>query len=248
MSKKPVFSCLVLAATAASLLFFGALPAAAQGGCVPFNGIQHCPVGAAQLSLSSDGSALIASGLGPGGGDGVTSAFSQARFWQANTSLESAASEDTTVLSSISNSVTTSTATLQHSGDLLELSATFTGDASDSSYSVIALNGGAFAGGIGGISSGGIGATVQGDGRRTRRLADGFEVIIPSGACRWDFILVNPMPVTFPDGSTVLADQIQLLEEVDGPGHYPYTGFDAIVTQSTANAIMISDETVVGAI
>ena len=47
---------------------------------------------------------------------------------------------------------------------------------------------------------------------------------------------------TLPDGNRVVGDEVRFEEDVQGPSHYPYLGFEAIATRSTADSFTVVNE------
>ena len=84
------------------------VPAQAQQ-CVPFQGIDHCPVGLATLSVGPDG--LTVDSPSGDGGDGVVSRFAPTTFWKGQFAIPAGTDNNqTTHFSSISAGKVTSKA------------------------------------------------------------------------------------------------------------------------------------------
>lgn len=277
---KLVSTTLFCLALAVSLALPGA--AAAQG-CVPFQGIDHCPVGDATLEALPDGGGLLVSGLGPAANDGVASRFAPTTLWNAQLEFPEGTSMNRTVnLSSISGGEVTSELLIQATDGRYQLGASFTGSADESTYAVLVYRQGILQGGVGGFSSGltSSGATET---RRSPqsslstindryctecqptvevnapdelpnwwwdyifgRYGHGFQ-IRGDGGCSWSMGFRGDVLVTLADGSEFVGDEIRFDEEVHGPGHYPYLGFESIEIESSTGSVTILDELAQGA-
>lgn len=77
-------------------------------------------------------------------------------------------------------------------------------------------------------------------------VTSGFHTT-PQGACQWVFAHVDRNELQLSDGRVVRGDQIVLTEEVNGPGSYPYLGFDRMLLQSTARSVTLVNESVTSA-
>ncbi len=237
-------------------------PAQAQN-CVPFQGIDHCPVGLATLSVGNDG--LTVSGLGAEGRDGVESRFDPTTFWNAQLALPAGAgTNEHSHFSSISAGKVTSELDIAPENGRLHLQATFTGDAATSTYSVLIYNDGILVGSLGGFSGDGGNSSVTGKTTGGNRLAtrialyvDGIYMgqieepwwwpwvsfgIATNGGCNWGMQMPNPVTFALPNGKQVVGDEVRFEEDVKGPNHYPYLGFEAIATRSTANSFRVVNE------
>lgn len=239
-----------------------AAPAEAQN-CVAFQGIDHCPVGLAVLSADADG--LTVSGLGPDGQDGVESRFNPTTFWNAQLALPAGPNNNqATHFSSISAGKVTSELDIAPVNGRLHLEATFTGDAETSTYSVLIYNDGILVGSLGGFSGdpgqNSLSGKSSGGNSLSTRIAlyvDGIYMgqidepwwwpwvsfgISNNGGCNWGMQMANDATFSLPDGNVVVGDEVRFEEDVKGPSHYPYLGFEAIATQSTANTFTVVNE------
>lgn len=240
-----------------------AAPAQAQD-CVPFQGIDHCPVGLAVLTAGADGLTVS----GPGGGqDGVAARFAPTTFWTAQLELPAGpGNNQATHFSSISAGEVTSELHVTPEDGRLHLEATFTGDAETSTYSVLIYDDGILTGSLGGFSgdpgASGVSGKAAGGNRLTTKIAlyvDGFYMgeiedpwwwpwisfgIANTGGCNWGMALDRDATFALPDGNRVVGDEVRFEEDVHGPGHYPYLGFEAIETRSTADSFTVLNEMV----
>lgn len=242
------------------------LAAPAQAQCVPYQGIDHCPVGSAVLSAGSNG--LTVSGLGAEGNDGVISRFDPTTFWNAQIALPAGPDSTTeTHFSSISAGEVTSELNIAPENGRLHLEATFTGDAATSTYSVLIYKDGILQGSLGGFSGDpgqgkvtGKASGANGLENVTQRIAlyvDGIYMgqidepwwwpwvsfgIANGGGCIWGLQTVNDVTFSLPDGNNVVGDEVRFMEDVRGPGHYPYLGFEAIETRTTAESFTVVNE------
>lgn len=239
-----------------------AAPVAAQD-CVPFQGIDHCPVGLAVLSAGPDG--LTVSSPGGDGQDGVVSRFAPTTFWNAQFAIPAGAGNNqATHFSSISAGEVTSELDITPEDGRLQLEATFTGDAETSTYSVLIYDDGTVVGSLGNFSGEGdqnkLSGKAGGGNRLTQRIAlyiDGIYMgqieepwwwpwvsfgIANGGGCIWGVQMAHDVTFSLPDGSQVVGDEVRFEEDVRGPGHYPYLGFEAIETRSTAESFTLANE------
>ena len=237
---------------AASLLIAGA--ASAQD-CVSFQGIDHCPIGKSSLRASQGGLSVANNGDGAG----VSSRFQPTVFWNSHMEI-AGGMQHSTALSSISGGETTSRLFIEPEGDTLRLRSEFTGASGDSTYSVLIYRDGVLQGSLGNLSGGGSSATVA-DALTKRApnvgnsdiIADPMDewfylywwlhfFISPMGGCNWGIGMDAAVSFLMPDGSTVVGDEIRFSEDIAGSGHYPYLGFEAIDTVSTASSLRITEE------
>lgn len=240
-----------------------AAPAQAQD-CVPYQGIDHCPLGLAALTAGADG--LSVSGVGPDGQDGVASHFAAATLWNAQMELPAGpGTNQATRLSAISGGEVTSELHIAPEDGRLRLEATFTGDAETSTYSVLIYDDGILQGSLGGFSgdasegsvstkaSSANGPTLA---TRIALYVDGFymgEIEYPfwrpwfifgtafDGGCFWSMQMTEPATFDLPNGDRVVGDEVRITEDVRGESHYPYLSFDAIETRSTADFTVIDE-------
>ena len=261
MTKTSVTTLACLALLAALVL---SAPAQAQAqDCVSFQGIDHCPVGLAVLSTDSNG--LNVSSPSGDGQDGVVSRFAATTFWNAQLGLPGGAGNNpATHFSSISADKVTSELDITPENGRLHLQATFTGDSDSSTYSVLIYDHGILQGSLGGFSGDPANqkasATTAGGNHLSRRFAlyvDGMYMgqfdnswlwiwlsfsISSNGGCNWGMILPQETTFSLPNGQQVTGDEVRFEEDVQGPSHYPYLGFEAIQTQSTAGSFTIANE------
>lgn len=245
---------------AVSLVVAG--PALAQD-CVSFQGIDHCPLGDATLSESSDG--LNVAGLGADGNDGVASRFAPTTHWSTQVAFPSG-SYQTTQMSSISGGESTSGLIIEPVNGRYRVRANFTGDAEEPTYSVLVYREGVLQGALGGFYGGdtpprsAANASADSDRKQPHQkialYVDGFYMgqidepwwwwftfsIAPGGGCNWGLGLNQAFSVSLPDGTELIGDEIRITEDVRGPGHYPYLGFESIETRTTAQEFTITEE------
>jgi hypothetical protein len=253
--KKTILTTLTCFALLSGLVL--AAPAQAQN-CVPFQGIDHCPVGNAVLSTGPNG--LTVSGPGGSGEDGVVSRFAPTTFWNAQLALPAGAgTNEATHFSSISAGKVTSELDIAPENGRLHLQASFTGDSSSSTYSVLIYNDGILVGSLGNFGSP-DGNKLSGKNRLSQKIAlyiDGMYMgqieepwwwpwvsfgIANNGGCNWGIAMANDVTFSLPDGNKVVGDEVRFEEDVKGPNHYPYLGFEAIETRSTAGSFTVANE------
>ena len=232
---------------AASLLIAGA--ASAQD-CVSFMGIDHCPVGKSTVQAGRDGVTVSNNGDGAG----VSSRFAPTALWNSHTEI-AGGMQQRTVLSSISGGEATSKLYLEPGSDGLHLRSVFTGASENPTYSVLIYNKGILQGSYGNMD----GRETTGLTKRAPNVAQNDIILDPidewfeiywwlhffisrSGGCNWGISMPAEAAFLLPDGSKVIGDEIRFTEDVTGSGHYPYLGFEAIDTVSTAPSLRITDE------
>jgi hypothetical protein len=235
------------------------LPAAAAGGCVRFDGIDHCPVGNAQLSLAQDGSQLMVTGLGAGGKDGVRSIFSGAAYWQADLSAPPEGFGDGFTFSAISNGFRTARTSL-HLDNALGLVYTneFTGGNGGNPYTVQVISNGFLVAEFQNLDSSTTFSVRPNPGPGIpwppwpgwpELPDDDWPPIIifglgSVGECFWGHLYSNDMQVSISNGlGQAVGDEVRVIENV-GPGQYPYTSFDGMVIQSNTSGFAIDSEAV----
>ena len=151
-----------LALASALLLAFTLTGPAMAQPCVPFFDMLHCPLGSADLGVSRDGQSLEASGLGPQGEDGVASHFEPSTFWNGQTRFLGEPNGAPSVhLSAVSGGTVTSQMSLDTDGDVYYLNASFTGQAENSTYSMLVYREGVLQGAAGGIPSASSAASAK---------------------------------------------------------------------------------------
>lgn len=241
------------AALASTLLLAG--PAVAQN-CVSFQGIDHCPVGDASLSLTADGLAV----QNHGGNSGVSARFAPTVLWEGR--MQFPQGEHSMDMASISGGETTSRLLIEPNGDSYSLRAVFTGASEQPTYSVLVYNDGILQGAIGGLD--GSAPTKAAPTKRAPNVSNnlidiepvdllpdwwwwwpwfwGHFSIAPAGGCNWGLGLAADVAVNLPDGQRLIGDEIRFTEDVAEAGHYPYLGFESIETRSTASGFLVTDE------
>jgi hypothetical protein len=214
--------------------------------CVDFQGNRHCALGAAKLT--TDGASLQASGLTTAGKDGLAILLPDVTQFTPSGRLDNKSGR-TLFARSINEGVSTSSLTVQRSLEGFSLAASFTGSAAGSTYSARFYKEGQLVGTIGGLQSGGTAIFVPRPCNNPRcwilipdfppwppflvvqnPVGDNGGGIGQPGACVWrlDFGKDNQIQPTLADGSTVLADAVDLVEDVQGQGSYPYLTFNRI--------------------
>ncbi|HYI00403.1 hypothetical protein [Hyalangium sp.] len=238
--------------------------------CVEFQGVNHCGIGAARLSVTDEG--LKAESRDTTGKDGVAIHTGLSSNWTAALFSDNAGKDaQRTILTSVSEGAPTSTATLDTRGETTTYAATFTGSGQESTYSALLYRDGVLQAAVGGIRSGTPGIVSRPNPGWTpacRPYNQNYNSCIsscysagypncnycntpcrntfhvtPRGACQWRFDL-SATSLQLADGRRVEADELVLNEEVRGAASYPYLGFDQILIQSTAASMTIASESV----
>lgn len=242
-------------------------PAQAED-CVRFNALNHCGLGSARVSLADK--VLRVDTSSTSGEDGVAIDTGLVTDWTAAAFIETDEPESKTVLSSVSEGVTTSSATIEQQGEAIAY--TFTGKGENTTYSLRVYSGGNLKASLGGIYGGmtgvishpslsykwspscrPIGQTYM-QCRNTchrygscdycsRPCGTGFQNVV-LGAPSWRFEVAYPS-LTLPDGRVVEGDELVMTEESSGTPASP--GFEQILIQTTAKSVILTDESVVSA-
>lgn len=226
-----------------------AAPVLAQSGCVAYEGLRHCPIGTASLSLEEDDTQLLVRLASSAGQDGVAVSTPDATFWTSQAEVSpkpgfffaTARAEGSVV----------STTTLSRDADVA-FAATFTGGSTSGkvSYSALVYNGGRFVGGLGGVPSGSTAARVLDfcDTESPHFVPEFCEVITssfgqpPTGECIWGYVFPLAVPLTLADGRVLKGDEVRLVEEIDAGGSYPYLSFDGVTLQATGDSLRLLSE------
>jgi len=244
-----------------ALVLVVAAPTLAANDCVRFDGIRHCPVGSAELNLTSNGSHLVASNLGSSGEDGVASRFQGATHWEAEMSVVGQDRGDLISVLAISNGFLVSQATIILEDNAMISNGLFTGNP-QGIYTLAVLNDGVLVSQIPGMDSQTQFSVVPGpdDGPFGGPFGGPNGPIIdwppegdwppdwdfdngPFGACIWGLSFSGDVTV-LAQGQQVVGDEIRMIESVGGPGGYNYLTFDSIVTLGNGSGIAIESETV----
>jgi hypothetical protein len=235
--------------------------------CVEYHGLNHC--GLAGAGVKKTGSGVKVENHDTSGPGGVIIHTGTTTSWTAGTFIEGVGeSQDSkTVLSSVSEGTTTSTAILTQTGGKVAYSATFlrkTGK--ESTYSLLIYREGILQAAVGGIPSGDVQAvSIPNEALPpiVRPLGMYYDLCIstcirlscaycerynlnahrtlPGGVREWELDVANP-ELHLKDGRVVLGDEIVMREEVPRSERQPSAGFDQIRIQTTAEDIVISDE------
>lgn len=230
-----------------ALLTLTPIAAFAQGECADLDGIEHCALGAANLSIAKGGHIIIDNIDGMT--DGVSASFSEGVSWGSAVAIE----EDPdggNVLTAAARSAgeVTATNTVRRDADgELSASATFTGAVEGRTYSVLVYNGGVLQGGAGGINDGDTAFWIPTHDEDVMMWLIGFwgfHFRMANGGCEWELGLNEVRTLRLADGTVLEGDEIRLQEEVKGDGHYAYTGFDGIDIVGHATSLTMSSASV----
>lgn len=212
---------------------------AAQSREIVFEGLTHTPVGRAALEIDKQRNALLVRTFDPAAGDGVMVDLPKVEGWFARMESVSprASSTTSTTWHAMADSRRISTASLRRSGKGFELSARFTGS-TQPSYAVYVYNDGRLVGALGSVPPTAHVYVPESFCRVPEfaailncRLTSRFHNL-HDGACSWVFAVEAPVPLRLPNGAVVTGNEIRLVEEIGGAGHYPYLSFDGMVIQT----------------
>lgn len=232
--------------------------------CMDFGGLQNCALGAATVTPSRDGAAMDVANLRTAGQDGIATFLPATRTF----SMVGRSTSDpkTTELSrAIDQGEVISTMTAQHNAAGLGLTGTFTGNA-DATYNANLYKDGQLVGTIPGLKSGAQGLQVYPGPKAQGRIiiiiifwgfgnidiwifntltGEKTQAAAPvAGACVWKVDLAQDADphVTLLDGTSVAVDHVEMVENVNAAGSYPYMSFDRIDYSSNAGALHVTGE------
>ncbi|MEO1367446.1 MAG: hypothetical protein AAFX50_09730 [Acidobacteriota bacterium] len=244
---------------AAALVLASSSSASTQ--CVRFDGIDHCAIGSAQLQLAGDGQFLAVRKLGRAGDDGVSSHFKGATTWRADMTMAGGDLGDVASFNAISNGFLTASARLTLEPEGLVARASFTGADRPSAYTLEVLRDGVVVAAFPGQTT--ASSVVLGPVDPNFPPISPIPFPIPSpwpwpwpprptfellatGNCAWGFQFDTDVTVQ-PAGrarAAVKGDEIRMVENLPGPGHYPYADFDTIETRTNGGILVITGESV----
>lgn len=226
-----------------------AAPAAAAE-CVTFEGLQHCALGTADLTLVDQGAALQVKTADPNGGDGVAIDLGgEASFWSAVYNWPSATG-DSLVSSAVSNGLIVSQSVVVETSRDFRIAASFTGGSSSSTYSAFVYQDGKLVGGVGGLTGSGPIVLEPIDFCDLHPNAPGCDGTIifgnlAEGACVWGYRFNVDRGFRLPDGQELVGDELRLVEELDPEeGFYPYLRFDSMELTTSGEGLRIKAESV----
>lgn len=233
------------------LIVFAAVAAPAVATeCVPFEGLKHCALGTADLTLINDGAQLQVKTVDPNGGDGVAIDLGGgATRWSALYNWRSEPG-DSLVSSAISNGLLVSQSVVAKTSNDFRITASFTGGSSSSTYSALVYQDGQLVGGVGGLT--GIGSVILEridfcDLHPTSPLCDWMEGFRNTtlGECEWTYRFGSDRNIELPDGQRLVGDELRLLEELNPEnGNYPYVEFDSMGLTTSGDGVRIKAESV----
>jgi len=235
----------------AALLSITTCAAAQTTAPVVFEGLRHTPVGSATLLLDTSRHTLDVLTADPDGNDGVAVDTGQATNWTASHRASIDPSRPLGMTwTAIADGQAISTARLRQSGDRFALSARFTGATSPTStYAIHVYDNGRLVGSLGSVPP-----TAQ--------------ILVPISLCnlvefihcefvskflndvdlncgwKFEFSSKLSMPIELPNGVRVKGNELLLVEEVRGAGHYPYLNFGGLMLQTNANTLTLFSESV----
>ena len=223
----------------------------ASADCVEFQGIQHCALGAATLTPREDGKLLEVGELSASDKDGVSVVLPDVTSFVPTGRIDGTAEGAAMTVTARSGGNTIGTMNVQRLKDGYRVSATFTGDGSESVYNVNLYSGDVLVGSI------------------ARQLSTGGGVVLPhyqpiwwywwywwywpsfwniqrgpnAGGCVWElpFARGDEIQVVADGGKLVVADRIELEEVVNKGGSYPYLTFDRI-DYTTGGRMLLESE------
>ena len=235
--------------------------------CMDFGGLQNCALGAATVRPSGDGTAMDVTGLRRAGQDGIATFLPATRTFTM-LGRSTADPKSTEISRAINQGEIISTMTAQHNANGLALTGTFTGNA-DATYNANLYKDGRLVGTVPGLKSNAQGLQIYPGPEAQNRIIiiiifwgfDNIDIWIifdangqktraalpppDAGACVWkvDLAKESDPHVTLPDGSSVGVDHIEMVENVNAAGSYPYMSFDRIDYSSNAGALHVTSET-----
>ena len=240
--KRLSVSLAILALTSSPLV--AANPAFAK--CVKWQGVDHCPIGAAKLSVASGGQSLNVTNVGTRGQDGVAAVFEPVVHWSANIAFDKAQPGDVIRLTSIADGQATSALLFRAVGDGLRASASFTGAHDQNRYTLQVLRNGQVTGSFPQQTSNSIFDIVWGpmgpplEPIPTPGTPPTTFTIGDDGSCGWGTSFASNVIVSSGPLRAV-GDEIRWIETVDPEGHYPYVGFTSIETTTNGGDFSVGD-------
>lgn len=226
---------------------FAVTPVAAAE-CVSYEGLKHCALGNADLTLFEKRGELQVDTFDPNGGDGVTidlggsaTSWSGAYAWRGSRG-------DALVSTAVANGTPVSQSTIREVRGNFQVSASFTGGSKSSTFAALVYDDGRLVGGLGSLP-----------GSSAILIPEEWCDIAPeificdlrapfhnnaNGECEWDYLFGTDITMTFPDGRQLRGDELRLVEELDPAGHYPYVSFDSMNLQTSGDGIRLRGESV----
>ncbi|NVJ07496.1 hypothetical protein HUW63_19910 [Myxococcus sp. AM001] len=233
----------------------------AQSGCVTrFDGVTHCPTGAAELKATESG--ISVSGLENVKSDGVASRFQRASSWSQTTGINFGGNRGGLHLAARSGDQVVSTLQVSAGREpgSVQVTPNFTGAPGGSNYRMNVYRDGQLQGSTTNPAAQMIIFYNWWDFiRYLVAHADFFQIDIiiwkngvaqmaePSnvGACGWRLRADDrEFKVQLADGTTVSGDEVEFIEEIEN-GHYPYNLFTGIDVNAAAKEFTILGETIV---
>jgi len=243
MSKS--FQVLAASSRVVAVLMAGAALAHAQSPPVVFQGLPHTPVGYAALQLDPARGALDVVGLGSTGKDGVAVRKDGSTSWTARVEVPVAATQLLNLSwSALADGRRIGSGLLRQNGDTLEMSGVFTGATTTPTFSAQVYNNGRLVGAVGSQPPSArvfFPITICTWVPEQCRIAAEFHTL-DDGACMVKIVGSSAVPIRLPNGTIVTGNEVRLVEEVRPAGHYPYLGFDTMVTRSDAPSFAIVAE------
>ena len=223
--------------------------AAARSAGVVFQGLQHTAVGGAVLRIDTANGALAVATFDQAGGDGVAVGLPQdTTSWTSR--LEFGPERGTPMkirFDAIADSRRISTAAMTRTGDALDLTAVFTGGIRPT-YTAAVYQDGKLVGALGSLPP-----TAHVYIIHPCDIPDFNDLFncdlyfaarfhnTANGECVWEFSLGRPAPVRLPNGAVLTGNEVRLVEEVSGPGSYPYPSFNGMVLKTNADLTVFSE-------
>ena len=222
--------------------------------CTEFRGHKHCPLGDAKLDPRDD-SVLNVTGLNDPNKDGVAILLPQVTSFAPDGRIDAGAAGSTVNASAYSAGRPVSTMGITRTGDAYAVSANFTGTIATGKYNVNLYNNNQLVVTIPHVPSG------------TQILfpywrpswwfwycwcwwwyPPHFRVDPLNGACIWTIPLPEgeELRALNERGEPLMANRIELVEDVNGGGSYPYMAFDRIDYSTAASWMLLGDENTQG--
>jgi hypothetical protein len=221
--------------------------------CIDFQGLRHCPLGAARLTAAPDGRLLEVNGLSDPRSDGVSILLPDVTGFFSDGQIDGARSGTTLTASAFQAGAIVGSMTLQQTDGGYLVSATFTGSGGGSPYQVNLYDHDAVVGRITGMASGQqvfmmldvddpICGTVYGPYPPPPPF-ENVQVGPNVGACIWHQSLAGcRVQAVLDDGRIVGADRIDLEEVIPGGSSYPYMSFNRIDYTTNGVGMKLSGE------
>jgi hypothetical protein len=216
--------------------------------CTTFNGLTHCPSGAATLNVT--GAKLKVGSFGTSGADGVNIGLNNVREWEGVFSPYHSGSNNKLFWTASSNGNTVAGLNMIQMGstDSFKVSAFFTGAPSGSKYKIEVFQDSTYQGGQDSVDGNdGSGPSygtlyVNSDGKLVFIWTAS---VVSPGACQWQYFTAGGSirAMKLPNGTPVYGNRFVFTEQL-ASGQYPYNQFDGVSARGVLDSLTLKSESV----